>query len=170
MKIQKHDDDYNKEYFFTIVGIPPNHIMIADYLGINHLEYFRLIEKYGVKKIESNKGELWTTKIERDNFLDSPEFKFYLENKEKEEFTKIEFVINKMHQEILEKGWSNVRYTYHPDVNIDYQEAFHIFALYKQVYESRVKNSDYKVFTSKDKRLLLNLHKIFSQGQENMSS
>ena len=168
MKIKKHDDDYNQEYYFIIEGIPPNHITIADYLGIDRIKYHQLMIKYGARKVELNRVELWITKIERDNFLNSPELEPYLINKEKEEFTKLEFVINKIHQEILTKGWSNILSTYHPEINVDYQDAFHIFTLYKQIYESRVNHYCYKVFTSKDKRLLLNLYKIYLQEQENM--
>lgn len=168
MRILIHDNDYNQEYFFTIEGIPPNNIMTADYLGIDHIEYFKLLEKYGAIKVEPNRGELWITKIERDNFLNSPELEPYLINKEKEEFTKLEFVINKIHQEILTKGWSNILSTYHPEINVDYQDAFHIFTLYKQIYDSRVNHYCYKVFAFKDKQLLLNLYKIYLQEQENV--
>jgi len=155
MKILRHDDDYNGEYYFAIEGLPPNRIIIADHLGIDRMEYYQLMLKYGAKKIDSDRGEIWITRIERDKFLNSPELEPYLMNKVKDELMKIEFEIERIHQEILKKGWSKILMNYHPEIG-----GWELFKLYKKIYESQIKHSHVVVFTAANKRLLIQLNKI----------
>ena len=155
MKILRHDDDYNREYYFAIEGLPPNWVIIADHLGMDRTEYHQLMIKYGAKKIVLNKGETWTTKAERDNFLNSPELEPYLISKANGEPTRIELGIERIHQEILEKSWGGILMEHHPDIS-----GWELFNLYKKIHDSRITHSRYAVFTATDKRLLIQLNKI----------
>lgn len=54
---------------------------------------------------------------------------------------------NEIQEEILAIGWNGILNIYHPDTNIDHPEAFKIFQLYKEIYESMKKRLkiDYEV-------------------------
>lgn len=56
---------------------------------------------------------------------------------------------NEIQEEILVIGWRGILDIYHPDTNIDRPEAFKIFQLHKEIYESMRKRLkiDYEVET-----------------------
>ena len=78
---------------------------------------------------------------------------------------KVNAQFNKMWNEILEKGWKYILETYHPDTNIDYQEAQEIFNLYRKIHFATQKRFGIAqpqliLLTPKEQILLLNLYKI----------
>jgi hypothetical protein len=45
-------------------------------------------------------------------------------------------------QEIIELGWNGIVDKYHPDTNIDEVASKELFAMYKFVYETMIKNKE----------------------------
>ena len=73
--------------------------------------------------------------------------------------TRINAQLNHMGREITNLGWSKILTTYHPDINVDWDQAWEIFQIYRKIYIAK-QNSCYARFTPKEQALLLNLHKI----------
>ena len=43
---------------------------------------------------------------------------------------------NEIQNEILDIGWNGILKKYHPDVNMSHPEAFKVFQLYREIYDS----------------------------------
>jgi len=73
--------------------------------------------------------------------------------------TKLHAQLDLMEQEIKNLGWSKILTIYHPDINVDWDQAWEIFQIYRKIHVAK-QNSCYARFTPKEQFLLLNLHKI----------
>jgi len=47
---------------------------------------------------------------------------------------KIHMKFNQIQQEIMAIGWNGILDKYHPDANLDDENAFDLFNLYKEIY------------------------------------